>query len=126
MDERLILPATGEPRKRPPDTADEADAQALDRAVENMIQQVLSEWNHSRSLGSLNRADLHRLANAAICGWILERAEMAKCGNEKVRDELNFDAGFAMQTLDGIHGSAPLPISIPRAAATPRRKGKRA
>ena len=57
--------------KRPPSPADEADALGLDRAVENMIQQVLSGWDHTRPLGSLTRGDLRKLATAAVIGFIL-------------------------------------------------------
>jgi len=50
----------------------------------------LSEWDHTRPLGSLNRDDLRRLASAAITGWVLERAEMAAAGNDEIMDELLF------------------------------------
>ncbi len=83
------------PRKRPPSPADEADAQALDRAVERMIQDVLEHWDHSRPIASLNRDDLNKLATAAITGWILERAKMAQCGNQQIKDELSLDVLFA-------------------------------
>jgi len=125
MDERLILPPVGEPRKRPPQSADEADAQALDRAVKTMIQQVLSGWDNTRPLSSLNRADLHRLANAAICGWILERAEMAKCGNLEIRGELLSDAGFVTLNSAQTHGLELPRTSTPPAAVSPRRRGKK-
>lgn len=77
-------------RKQPPSPADQADAQALDRAVQCMIEGALSEWDHTRPLGSLNRDDLRRLASAAITGWVLERAEMAAAGNDEIMDELLF------------------------------------
>lgn len=88
------LKKRGAPRKHPPSPADEADARALDRAVETMIRGALSGWDHTRPLGSLNRADLRLLANDAICGWILARAEMAECDPE-IRDDLHSSAGFA-------------------------------
>lgn len=79
--------------KRPPSPADEADARALDMAVESMIEQVLSGWNHSRPLGSLNRDDLRKLATAAICGFIVEKG---RC-DEEFRASGNLtDAEFAM------------------------------
>jgi len=54
--------------------ADEADAKALDRAVQSMIEGPLSTWDHTRPLGSLNRGDLRKLATACLTGWILQRA----------------------------------------------------
>ena len=57
----------------PPSPADEADAQALDRAVQTMIDGPLSSWDHTRPLGSLNRADLRKLAIACLTGWVLQR-----------------------------------------------------
>jgi hypothetical protein len=82
-------------RKHPPSPADEADRLALDRAVENMIQGVLSGWDHARPLGSLSRQDLRRIADAAITGWVLKRAELAECGNAEIAEELNSSAVFA-------------------------------
>lgn len=125
MAEQLILRPVGEPRKRPPSPADQADAQALDRAVETMIQTVLSGWDASRPLASLNRGDLRKIANAAICGWILQRAEMARCGDEGIRDELLSDAGFATQTLAKTHGKERRQISTPNADVSAPRQGKR-
>ena len=124
---QLILPAIGEPRKRPPDSADEADAQALDRAVETMIQQVLSGWSYSRPLSSLNRADLRRLAESAITGWILERADMAACGNDQIRDELTSSAAFVVSNSAPILGSASTqtPEQNAGASAPKRRKSKK-
>lgn len=61
--------------KRPPSPADEADAQALEMAVESMIQQVLSGWDHTRPLGSLNRGDLRKLATAAISGFVVGKSK---------------------------------------------------
>lgn len=63
------------PQKRPPSPADEADAKALDRAVETMIQDVLGGWDHTRPLGSLTRGDLRKLATAAVIGFIVGKAE---------------------------------------------------
>jgi hypothetical protein len=60
--------------KRPPSPADEAEARALDRAVQTMIDGPLSDWVHTRPLGSLNRDDLRKLAIAAIIGWVLQRS----------------------------------------------------
>jgi hypothetical protein len=122
MAEQLILGPVGEPRKRPPSPADEADAKALDRAVETMIQS-LGGWDASRPLASLNRADLRKLANAAICGWILERAEMARCGDEAIGAELLSDAGFATQTLAKSLGREKSLTSTPNAAVSPHRRG---
>ena len=65
----------GGTQKRAPSPADEADAKALDMAVESMIQQVLSGWDHTRPLGSLNRADLRNLATHAVIGFILGKHE---------------------------------------------------
>jgi len=81
-------------RKHPPSPADEADAQALDAAVQSMIEGPLSGWDHTRPLGSLNKGDLRKLADAAITGWILKRAELAKCGNRTIEEEM-CSAGFA-------------------------------
>lgn len=75
-------------RAHPPSAADEADAQALDAAVTRIIETVLSGWDYNRPLHSLNKSDLRRIAEAAICGWILKRAEQAACGDEKAREEL--------------------------------------
>lgn len=61
----------------PPSPADEADAQALEHAVQTMIEGPLSGWDHTRPIGSLNRADLKKLAVAAITGWVLKRAELS-------------------------------------------------
>lgn len=58
----------------PPSAADEADAKALDNAVQTMIEGPLSNWDHTRPLGSLNRDDLRKLATACLTGWILQRA----------------------------------------------------
>jgi len=75
-------------RKTPPDPHAEADRQALDTAVESMIERVLTGWDHTRPLGSLNRDDLRRLATAAITGWVLWRAES---DDPKVKQELSDD-----------------------------------
>lgn len=81
-------------RVHPPSPADEADAQALDAAVESMIERVLSGMDHNRPLGSLNRGDLRKLADAALTGWILKRAELAACGNSQIENELISDVAF--------------------------------
>ena len=72
---KLTKKRVGEPPKRPPSPADEADAKGLDRAVENMIQSALSGWDHTRPLGSLTRADLRTLATHAVIGFILGKHE---------------------------------------------------
>lgn len=64
----------GQP-KPPPSPADQADARGLDRAVEAMIQEVLSGWDHTRPLGSLNRDDLRRLATHAVIGFVQGKQE---------------------------------------------------
>lgn len=79
-------------RKHPPSAADEADSIALDAAVERIIGDVLSEWDHSRPLRSLNKNDLRRLAAASITGWVLKRAELAACGNQLIANDLISDA----------------------------------
>lgn len=80
--------------KRPPSPADKADAQALDRAVETMIQGPLSNWDHTRPLGSLNRDDLRKLATAAITGWVLQRTENG-CFSDTTESDLSSLAVFA-------------------------------
>ena len=60
----------------PPSSADFAEAQALEHAVQTMIEGPLSKWDHSRPLSSLNRADLRKLAIASITGWVLKRAAL--------------------------------------------------
>jgi hypothetical protein len=47
-----------------------------------MIDGQLSEWDHARSLGSLNKDDLRTLASQAITGWVLARAEQEKAYSE--------------------------------------------
>ena len=79
--------------KRPLSPADEADAKALDRAVETIIQQVLSGWDHNRPLGSLTRADLRKLATASVIGFVLGKAEWDKQYELSV---LRSDAEFAI------------------------------
>ena len=64
----------GQP-KLPPSPADQADAQGLDRAVEAMIQNVLSGWDHTRPLGSPTRGDLRKLATHAVIGFIQGKQE---------------------------------------------------
>ncbi len=82
----------GQP-KLPPSPADQADAQGLDRAVEAMIQDVLSGWDHTRPLGSLTRADLRKLATHAVIGFILGRQE---CERQQQKSGCPTDAPFAM------------------------------
>lgn len=55
--------------------ADQADAAGIDRAVSEMIENVLNGWDHSRPLGSLTRADLRRLATHAVIGFIQGKQE---------------------------------------------------
>jgi len=80
--------------KRTPSPADKADALALDRAVQTMIEGPLSEWDHTRPLGSLNRDDLRKLATAVLIGWVLQRSEHG-CFSDTTEDDLNFVVGFA-------------------------------
>lgn len=60
--------------QRPLPPADQADTAALEAAVKMMIG-VLETWDYSRPLSSLNRADLHKLAVAAISGFVIERSQ---------------------------------------------------
>ena len=77
--------------QRPLPPADQADAVALEAAVTMMIG-VLETWDYSRSLSSLNRADLHKLAVAAVSGFVIERVQ-----HEELPwwDALNTDALIA-------------------------------
>lgn len=59
----------------PRNPADDADDRATARAVKMMIEGPLSSWNVSRPISSLNKADLHKLAVAAISGYVLQRAQ---------------------------------------------------
>lgn len=77
------------PAKADPSPADKADAEALDQAVQTMIQGPLRDWDHTRPLGSLNKQDLRKLAMAAITGWILCNA-----ANKRTSADQIFDAGF--------------------------------
>ena len=81
-------------QKRPPSAADQADALALDRAVQTMIEGPLSKWDHTRPLGSLNRDDLRQLAIACLTGWVLQRAANG-CMADTTEEDLTFDAVFA-------------------------------
>ena len=81
-------------QKRSPSTADQADALALDRAVQTMIEGPLSKWDHTRPLGSLNRDDLRKLAIACLTGWVLQRAATG-CMAETTESDLNTVAVFA-------------------------------
>lgn len=85
---KLTPAPRGERRKTPPSPQDHADSRALDRAVQSMVEGVLSRWDHTRPLGSLNRDDLRSLAVNAITGWVLERADMAREGDEQIAHEL--------------------------------------
>lgn len=78
--------------KRALSPADEADARALDRAVQTMIEGPLSKWDHSRPLGSLNRDDLRKLATACLTGWILQRTANG-CLADSTMDDLISAAG---------------------------------
>lgn len=80
--------------KRALSPADEADAKALDRAVQTMIEGPLSTWDHTRPLGSLNKDDLRKLAIACLTGWVLQRAANG-CNAETTESDLNFAAEFA-------------------------------
>ena len=81
-------------QKHPPSAADEADAKALDRAVQAMIEGPLSTWDHTRPLGSLNRDDLRKLAIAGLTGWILQRAANG-CHADSTMENLVSAAEFA-------------------------------
>lgn len=69
------------------------DAAALDAAVSNMIG-ILEAWDYSRPLSSLNRADLRKIAVAAISGFILEQVSQQK-RTDLQWDELNIGAALA-------------------------------
>ena len=81
-------------QKRPPSPADQADALALDRAVQTMIEGPLSKWDHSRPIGSLNRDDLRKLATACLVGWVTQRA-INGCLADTTESDLNSLVGFA-------------------------------
>lgn len=81
-------------QKRPLSPADEADAKALDRAVQTMIEGPLSKWDHTRPLGSLNRDDLRQLATACLIGWVLQRTANG-CFSDTTEADLNSFAVFA-------------------------------
>jgi len=81
-------------QKRPLSPADQADALALDRAVQTMIEGPLSSWDHTRPLNSLNRADLRKLAIACLTGWVLQRAANG-CHADTTEDDLIFGAASA-------------------------------
>lgn len=78
----------------PPSAADQADALALDRAVQTMIEGPLSTWDHTRPLGSLNRDDLRKLAIACLTGWVLQRTANG-CHADTTEDDLIFDVASA-------------------------------
>lgn len=77
--------------QRPLPPADQADAAALNAAVTQMIG-VLEAWDYSRPLSSLNRADLQKLAVAAVSGFVIERSQ-----HQEVAwwDDLNIDVLIA-------------------------------
>lgn len=77
-------------QKHTPSPADEADARAVDCAVQTMINGPLSEWDHTRPLGSLNMGDLRKLATACITGWVLQRAANG-CSGDKDPNDLSSD-----------------------------------
>lgn len=81
-------------QKRPPSAADQADALALDRAVQAMIEGPLSKWDHTRPLGSLNRDDLRKLAIASLTGWVLQRT-VNGCHADTTESDLTSLAVFA-------------------------------
>lgn len=74
-------------QRAPSSAADEADAKALDRAVQTMIDGPLSNWDHKRQLGSLNRDDLRKLAMACLIGWVQQRA-LNGCLSDTTEDDL--------------------------------------
>ena len=61
-------------QQHPLSPADQSDAAALEASVKAMIG-VLEAWDYSRPLSSLNRADLHKLAVAAVSGFVIERSQ---------------------------------------------------
>lgn len=77
-----------------PSPANQADALALDRAVQTMIDGPLSEWDHTRPLGSLNRDDLRKLAIACLTGWVLQRAANG-CLADTTQADLTSAVAFA-------------------------------
>jgi hypothetical protein len=81
-------------QSHPPSAADQADALALDRAVQTMIEGPLSNWDHTRPIGSLNRDDLRKLAIACLTGWVLQRAASG-CLADTTEEDLTFAAAFA-------------------------------
>lgn len=81
-------------QKQPPSPADKADALALDRAVQTMIEGPLSSWDHTRPIGSLNRDDLRKLATACLTGWVLQRAANG-CHADTTEDDLTSLVVFA-------------------------------
>lgn len=78
-------------QQHPPSPADQADAAALEASVSMMIG-VLEAWDYSRPLSSLNRADLRKLAVAAVSGFVTERSK-----HEQIAwwDELNIAVHIA-------------------------------
>lgn len=78
--------------QRPLSPADQIDSAALDAAVNNMIG-ILETWDFSRPLASLNRADLRKIAVAAVSGFILEQVSQQK-RTDFQWDDLNIGAAF--------------------------------
>ena len=78
-------------QQHPLSPADQSDAAALEASVKAMIG-VLEVWDYSRPLSSLNRADLSKLAVAAVSGFVIERS---KHRDAAWWDDLNTDAPTA-------------------------------
>ena len=78
---------------RPLSPADQADAAALDTAVGMMIG-VLEEWDYSRPISSLNRADLRKLATAAVSGFVLEQVKQHENAADAAWDDPIFAVGL--------------------------------
>lgn len=78
-------------------------------AVESMIQRVLNGWDHTRPLGSLNRSDLQKLANAAITGWVIERAKENFCSDDPIAQTLDSLAQSAAQHSENHRGNTEEP-----------------
>lgn len=77
---------------RPLSPADQSDAAALEASIGMMIG-VLEAWDYSRPLASLNRADLGKLATAAISGFVI--AKQSEDVSGAWWDDLISDAAFA-------------------------------
>ena len=80
---------------RQPTPDDEAYQACIGAAVEWMLRHVLNKMDHTRPLGSLNRADLRKIAEHALFGYVLERCK--------------WDAKFATQgTLSDVGFAIPI------------------